>query len=173
LVIRELTSVHYRVFDDNGEATSKTSFDETDTALGRIDVLSIPPPYSVASLKRRLVIAEEITDHNSQLFEDEDSRTAMNDGDAIALCTKSYPGITEDEPIAIVYNVVTVSSPPQSASSIKRLKAIGRSGGWQCLPFFLSHTHVFFVRLGTHVPHVQMALLRDWGYFPDRRSFVD
>ncbi|KIJ91760.1 hypothetical protein K443DRAFT_653132 [Laccaria amethystina LaAM-08-1] len=124
---KERQYVHYRVFDDNGEATSKTSFDETDTALGRIDVLSIPPPYSVASLKRRLVIAEEITDHNSQLFEDEDSRTAMNDGDAIALCTKSYPGITEDEPIAIVYNVVTVSSPPQSASSIKRLKAIGRS----------------------------------------------
>ena len=147
-----MTSVHYRVFDNNGEATSKTSFDETDTALGRIDVISIPPPYSVASLKRRLIKVEEISDHNPQLFEDEDSKTAMNDGDAITLCAKSYPGITEDEPIAIAYNaqnMVTVSSPPQSASSIKRLKAIGRSGGWQCpTHFFLKH----------------MCFVLDWGH---------
>ena len=125
-----MTSVHYRVYDNNGEVTSKTSFDETDTALGRIDVFSIPPPYSVASLKRRLIKAEEISDPNPQLFEDEDSKTAMNDGDAIALCAKSYPGITEDDPIAIVYDMVTVILPPQSASSIKRLKAIGSSSGW-------------------------------------------
>jgi hypothetical protein len=53
--------------------------DETDTAVGRIDILSIPPPYSVASLKRRLRKAEEISDPDPQLFEDEDSKTAMND----------------------------------------------------------------------------------------------
>jgi hypothetical protein len=74
-----MMSVHYRVYNNNGEATSKTSFDETDTAVGRIDILSIPPPYSVASLKRRLRKAEEISDPDPQLFEDEDSKTAMND----------------------------------------------------------------------------------------------
>jgi hypothetical protein len=119
-------SVHYRLYDNNGEATSKTSFDETDSALGRIDVLSIPPPYSVASLKRRLIKAEEICDHNPRLFEDEDSKTAMNDEDTITLCAKSYPGVTEAEPIAVVYkaqNIVRVSPPPQPASSLKRLKA--------------------------------------------------
>lgn len=127
-------SVHYRVYDNNGEATSKTSFDETDTALGRIDVLSIPPPYSVASLRRRLVKAEEISDPNPQLFEDEDSTTAMNDGDAISLSAKSYSGITEDKPIAIVYkaqNMVTVSPPSQYASCLKWLRAIRGSSGWQ------------------------------------------
>ena len=126
-----MTSVHYRVFDNNGEATSKTSFDETDTALGRIDVLSIPPPYSVASLKRRLIKAEEISDPNPQLFEDEDSKAAMDDGDALTLCTKSYLGIIEDEPIAIVYkaqNMVTISLPP-SANSLKRLKATKLTSG--------------------------------------------
>ena len=146
-MIHELPSVHYRVFDNNGEATSKTSFDETDTALGRVDVLSIALPYTVASLKRRLMKAEEISDPNSQLFEDEDSKTAMNDGDTIALCAKSFPGITENEPIAIVYNM-TVSPPIQSESDLKRLKAIGRSGGWQCPTYcFLMH----------------MCFLLDWG----------
>ncbi|EDR08941.1 uncharacterized protein LACBIDRAFT_296556 [Laccaria bicolor S238N-H82] len=124
---KERQYVHYRVYDNNGDATSKTSFDETDTALGRVDVLSIPPPYSVASLKRRLIKAEAIRDPNPQLFEDEDSMTAMNDGDAITLRAKSYPGITEDEPIAIVYNMVTGSPPTQCASFMKQLKAIGRS----------------------------------------------
>ena len=96
--------VHYRVYDNNGEATSKTSFDETDTALGRIDVLSIPPPYSVASLKRRLIKAEEISDLNPEPFEDEDSETAMNDGYAITLWAESYPGI-----IVIVYKAQNIS----------------------------------------------------------------
>ena len=125
-----MTSVHYRVYDNNGEVTSKTSFDETDTALGRVDVLSIPLPYSVASLKRRLIKAEEIGDSNPQLFEDEDSKTAMNDGDVITLHDESYPGITGDEPIAIVYNtqnMVTVS-PPRFESVLRRLKARGSSG---------------------------------------------
>ena len=138
--------VHYRVYDNNGEVTSKTSFDETDTALGRVDVLSIPPPYSVASLKRRLTKAEEISDPNPQLFEDEDSKTAMNDGDAITLCAKSFPGITEDEPIAIVYkaqNMVTVSLPSPSASSLKPLKTISRCSGWQSNIVFFSHAYVF------------------------------
>ena len=134
-------SVHYRVYDNNSEVTSKTSFDETDTALGRVDVLSIPPPYSVSSLKRRLIAAEEISDSNPQIFEDEDSKTAMNDGDAIPLCAKSYPGITEDEPIAIVYNK-TVSPPTQSASSPKRLKATHTTGRWQSdIVFFFMHIY--------------------------------
>ena len=139
--------VHYRVYDNNGEVTSKTSFDETDTALGRVDVLSIPLPYSVASLKRRLRKAEDISDPNPQLFEDEDSKAAMNDGDAITLCAKSFPGITEDEPIAIVYkaqNMVTDSLPSPSASSLKRLKTISCCSKWQSNIVFFSHAYVFF-----------------------------
>ena len=168
-MIHELPSVHYRVFDNNGEATSKTSFDETDTALGRVDVLSIALPYTVASLKRRLMKAEEISDPNPQLFEDEDSNTAMNDGDTITLCAKSFPGITEDEPIAIVYNR-TVSPPTQSASSLKRLKATHQCSGWQFnMVFFLIHMYFFVSMGGVH----RVAFSRDWGYFPDRRNFVD
>ena len=145
-----MPSVHYRVVDNNGEATSKTSFDETDTALGRVDVLSIALPYTVASLKRRLMKAEEISDPNPQLFEDEDSNTAMNDGDTITLCAKSFPGITEDEPIAIVYNR-TVSPPTQSASSLKRLKATHQCSGWQFNSLFFSYIYVFFVSMGDRV----------------------
>ena len=147
-MIHELPSVHYRVFDNNGEATSKTSFDESDTALGRVDILSIALPYSVASLKRRLIKAEEISDPNPQLFEDEDSNTAMNDGDTITLCAKSFPGITEDEPIAIVYGR-TVRPPTQSASSLKRLQAIQMCRGWQSNSLFFSYICIFLLAWGT------------------------
>ena len=60
-------------------------------------------------MKRRLIKAEEISDLNPQLFEDEDSETAMNDGYAITLWAESYPGITEDEPIVIVYKAQNIS----------------------------------------------------------------
>ena len=46
--------VHYRVYEENGEVVSKTSFDENDSSLGRINILSIPPPHDVVSSKARL-----------------------------------------------------------------------------------------------------------------------
>ena len=102
-------SVYYRVYDDDGEIVSKTSFNECDPALGRINTLSVPPPHTVSSLKNFLIKSEDLSGHDVQLFEDERSQSAMNDSDALTLLSDTFPGFIEDKPIAITYESGTTN----------------------------------------------------------------
>lgn len=95
--------VYYRVYDQDGDVASKTSFNKVDLSLGRLDTLSIPPPHNVSSLRSRLLQAEEASNQVVQIFEDDCGETIMNDADALPLSSADYPGIKEDEPIAVVY----------------------------------------------------------------------
>lgn len=111
--------VYYRVYDQCGEVASKTSFNKMDFSLGRVDTLSIPPPHIVSSLRSRLLQAEAASNQAVQLFEDDSGETIMNDADAIAVSSADYPGVKEDEPIAIVYQQeksASTSEPKISAS---------------------------------------------------------
>jgi hypothetical protein len=94
--------VYYRVYDEDCGAVSKTSFDEDDPSLGRVNTLSVSPPYTVSCLKNLIIMSEGISGHNVQLFEDE-SESAMNDSDALTLLSDTFPGFIEDQPIAITY----------------------------------------------------------------------
>ena len=100
-------SVYYRVYDDDGDIVSKTSFDENHPSLGRVNTLSVPPPHTVSSLKNYVIISEDLSGHNVQLFEDEGSDSAVNDGDALTLLSDTFPGSIEDRPIAITYEAGT------------------------------------------------------------------
>ena len=95
--------MYYRVYDDDGEIVPKTSFDEDNPSLGRVNTLSVPPPYTVSSLKNCIIKSEDVSGDNVQLFEDEDSESAMNDDDALTLLSDMFPGFIEDRPIAITY----------------------------------------------------------------------
>ncbi|EDR15485.1 uncharacterized protein LACBIDRAFT_321352 [Laccaria bicolor S238N-H82] len=91
--------VYYRVYNDDGETVPKTSFGEHNPSLGRVNILSVPPPYTVSSLKNRIIQAEDVSGHNFQLFEDEGSQSAMNDSDALTLlsdATIAYESGTTD-----------------------------------------------------------------------------
>ena len=119
--------VYYRLYDDDGEAVSKMSFDENDSSLGRIDIFTTPPPHTVASLKDRLIHVEGVSGGKVQLLENEDGEVTLNDGDAIALFTDDFPGSKEDQPIVFTY---TRSAPDKttalgSPSVSKRLTATG------------------------------------------------
>ena len=83
--------------------TSKMSFNEDDTSLGRIEILSVPPPHTVTSLKSCITKYEGVSAHDLQVFEDDTGEITMNDGDIIALLADAYPGNVEEQPIAIVY----------------------------------------------------------------------
>jgi len=63
---------------------SKTSFDESDSSVGRINTFIIPPPHTVASSKNCLVHVEGVSGHDVQLLENEDGEVIINDSDAIA-----------------------------------------------------------------------------------------
>ena len=95
--------MYYRVYDDDGEIVSKTSFDEDNLSLGRVNTLSVPPPYTVSSLKNCVIKCEGVLGDNVQLFEDEDSESAMDDDDALNLLSNMFPGLIEDRPIAVTY----------------------------------------------------------------------
>ena len=96
--------MYYRIYDDDGEAVSKTSFDESDSSLGRIDIFTIPPPHTVASLKDRLIHIEGVSGHDVQLLENDDGEITLNDGDTIALLTDNCLGSKEGQPIVFTYS---------------------------------------------------------------------
>jgi hypothetical protein len=96
--------VYYHVYDEEGEVISKAAFDENDTFLGRIDTLSIAPPYTVAFLKARIMKVEGIIDRAIQLFEDTNGEVRMNDADRAPFYAETFPGCIEDYPLAVVYS---------------------------------------------------------------------
>jgi hypothetical protein len=101
--------VYYRVYDYDGGAVSKTSFDEDDPSLGRVNALSVPPPHTASCLKNFIIRSEGISGHNVQLFEDEGSESAMKDSDALTLLSDTFPGFIADQPIAIMYESGTTN----------------------------------------------------------------
>ncbi|EDR00746.1 uncharacterized protein LACBIDRAFT_333832 [Laccaria bicolor S238N-H82] len=97
-------ALYYRFYDDDGEAVSKTSFDESDSSLGHVDIFIIPPPHTVASLKECLIHVEGVLGHDIQLLENEDGEVTLNDGNVIALLTDNCPGSKEGQPIVFTYS---------------------------------------------------------------------
>ena len=86
---------------------SKTAFDKSNTYLGRVDTLSVAPPYTVASLKSRIAKAEGIVDREIQLFEDTNGEALMKDVDRASFLAETFPGCLEDDPLAFVYGTKT------------------------------------------------------------------
>ena len=101
--------VYYRVYGAEGEENSKTTFDKSDTFLGRIDTLSVAPPCTVASLKSRIIKVEGIADPEIQLFEDTDGEVLMKDTDRALCFAERFPGCVEDDPLAVVHGPKTPS----------------------------------------------------------------
>ena len=87
---------------------SKTAFDDNDASLGRVDTLSIAPPYTVASLKSCIAKAERIIDREIQLFEDIDGEALMKDTDRASFRAETFPGCLEDDPLAFIYGPTTL-----------------------------------------------------------------
>jgi hypothetical protein len=121
---------HYQLYDDDGEAVSKTWFDDSDSSLGRIDIFTIPPPHTFASLEHCLVHVEGVSGHDFQLLENEDGEVTLNDGDAIALLTNRFPGSKQSQPIVFTYarNASDNTTAPESPSHSKRLTATSNWG---------------------------------------------
>ena len=99
---------------------SKTAFDKTNTGLGRVDTLSVAPPYTMASLKCRIAKAEGIIDREIQLFEDTDGEALMKDADRASFLAETYPGCLQDDPLALVYGPNT---PGQRSTMTKPIRA--------------------------------------------------
>ena len=104
-------AVYYRLYLSEGkgdEKALKTSFDESDISLGRINTLFIAPPYTVGSLKACIAKVEGLVTpghtlyRNMELFQDIDSDAAMSDVNVISFQDDTYPGSNEGNPVALV-----------------------------------------------------------------------
>ena len=103
-------AVYYRVYlsDREGEEKAKTSFDESDISLGRINTLFIAPPHTAGSLKACIAKVEGLVtpDHalykEMELFQDMSGDAAMSDADVISFQGDTYPGSDEGDPVALV-----------------------------------------------------------------------
>jgi hypothetical protein len=131
--------VYYRVYDEAGEISSKTAFDDTDSCLGRVDTLCISPPYTALSLKHCIMGAEGVSpDRVCNLFEDEGGENTMEDGDAVALLSDNYPGVSMEEPLAIVYALQKDPvNPSEQSNFTKKLISNTYGSQWQIYSFFL------------------------------------
>jgi len=101
-------AVYYRVYSSEGDEKAKTSFDEGDISLGRINTLFIAPPHTAGSLKAHIAKVEGLVTpghalyKNMELFQDMDSDAAMSDTDVISFQGDTYPGSDEGYPVALV-----------------------------------------------------------------------
>ena len=103
-------AVYYRVYssEGKGEEKAKTSFDESDISLGRINTLFITPPHTAGSLKACIAKVEGLVTpghalyKDMELFQDTDSDAAMSDADVISFQGDAYPGSDEDNHVALV-----------------------------------------------------------------------
>jgi hypothetical protein len=95
------------------------AFDKSNTCLGRVDIHSVAPPHTVASLKSRIAKAEGIVDKEIQLFEDTDGEALMKDADRPSFLSETFPGCLEDDPLALVYRPKTPGQGPTMTRPIR------------------------------------------------------
>jgi hypothetical protein len=114
-------AVHYRVYSSEGDETSKTSFEESDASLGRINTLLVAPPRTVGSLKACIAKIEGLVTpghalyEGMELFEDMGSKTSMNDSDFLSFLGDTYPGSNEWDPVALVNAAFNVPVPERES----------------------------------------------------------
>ena len=114
-------TVYYRIYSsEGGDKKARTSFDGSDTSLGRINTLLIAPPHTAGSLKACIAKVESLVspDHalykDIELFQAIDSDAAMSDSNVISFQDDTYPGSDEGDPIALV-NATANMAPDQKA----------------------------------------------------------
>ncbi|KAJ7501745.1 hypothetical protein B0H11DRAFT_2224102 [Mycena galericulata] len=94
--------VYYCVYATDGMLRCKNG---ANPFIARIKATSVPPPHTVASLKRALVKAEELPDPSERLtclFKTRDARKAMAKGARVDILTGEL-GATPQRPVALVF----------------------------------------------------------------------
>ena len=75
----------------------------SDSFLGRIKTMSVPPPRTVKAVKRSISKLENIKDRESTtLFLTPCSQTPMDDADKVTILNGTGPGLSPQEPLALV-----------------------------------------------------------------------
>ena len=94
--------MYYLLYADDDEMASKVAIDPERPSLGRIRADSVPPPHSLASIKRCISRVERIPElAHANLFADISCDTPLKEGH-ISIFGTDGPGVSPNEPMAIV-----------------------------------------------------------------------
>ena len=113
--------VYYRIYAEDGAIPSKTPAAPSDPFLGRIKARSVPPPHTAKAVKHSIAKVENIEDRTStSLFLTPYSQSPMADDDEVTILSRTGPGSTPQEPLALVAKM--------SDSERSALESDGRGG---------------------------------------------
>ncbi|KAJ7430604.1 hypothetical protein B0H11DRAFT_2263146 [Mycena galericulata] len=105
VLLKEPRYVFYRVYDPDGPIPTRRGY-EGSPLIGRIKATSVPPPHTVASLKRALILAEQLPDPSGELttlFQTKDARSAMDTAVRVGILAGNI-GATPSEAVALVFH---------------------------------------------------------------------
>jgi hypothetical protein len=97
--------VYYRIYTEDGAIISKQPADSSgDLSLGRIDLDTIVPPHTIASIKLRIAKAEQLgIASGAKLFTNMLSESPM-DATRVLILTSDHPGSNAENPIVYVHS---------------------------------------------------------------------
>ena len=120
-----LGEVYYLLYANDCEMSSKVAFDTEEPSLGRIRADSVAPPHSPASIKQCISRVERNPAlAQANIFADISCAAPLKDG-YISILGTDGPGLSPDEPMAIVQlPIFQVKSPvPDGRYAIKNRAA--------------------------------------------------
>ncbi|KAJ6461843.1 hypothetical protein C8R47DRAFT_1159088 [Mycena vitilis] len=98
--------VYYRVYTKDGAIPSKSAFNPSDPFVGRIAARSVPPPRSVAAVKRCITHAEAISDpegHRTNLYQNVAAKDRMAEAARVNIAgDTNNPGNNPETPFLLV-----------------------------------------------------------------------
>ena len=122
--------MYYQLYADDSEIPSKVANYPEEPSIGRIRADSIAPPHSPTSIKLCISRVERNPGIvNSDLFADPSCVTPLKEGH-IAILRTDGPGLSPNEPMAIVQADVQVESPlPVEVTSIPNGRYVIKNRG--------------------------------------------
>ena len=97
--------VFYRVYSEESAIRSKHRVSPDDVALARINADAIPPPHTVASIRRYLCSQEGFDPEGSTLFLKRSDAVAAEDLMLVPILRGVGSGSSIDQPLALVVKV--------------------------------------------------------------------
>lgn len=96
-----MNAVFYRVYGLDGAFQSKNAFDNNDLAIGRTNANWVPPPSTVADIKRYLGIAEMLVDDVKLELYSADSAAPLDDELILSVSSGVGPGTSVEEALKL------------------------------------------------------------------------
>jgi hypothetical protein len=115
-------TVYYRLYTKDGPLESINPIYSNDRFIGRILSTSVRPPHTATSLKRHLCKIEGLASENCTLYQSLSENTALEDSTRLSLRGTPGPGLSVDDPIALVSGHVRQSQAESSAASQELLE---------------------------------------------------